>query len=695
VSATMLESAVDAHRAGNLPEAERLYLRLLESEPQHFDALHLLGVLRMMLQEFPSSLECIQRAIRVRPNVADAHYHLGLVLSQSGRPAEAVTSLTQAIALKPNFVEALTARVLALIASGREREALADYDRLLEINPDDLNALWERSLTLHLLRRQEEAVASFRELLQRHPQHVDAHNRCGCVLAQLRRFPEALEHFEAALAVQPDQSGVLFNCVAALSALKRYDEAILKYERALAIAPDAERWLGDFLLTKQNACDWRDIEALGQRVLHDMCTRPDIPSGPLILMGIECEPADQLKRARMFTEMSVPPVEGGNQRARGSRERIRVAYLSANYNRHPVAYSIADLLERHDRSRFEIVGISFGRDDGSPIRDRIATAFDEFHDVQSVTDAEVANLMRDLGVDIAVDLMGHTDEARPAILSSRPAPIQVNYLGYPGTTAAGFIDYILADRFVIPQEQRAFYTEKVAWLPHCYLPADGKLAVAERTPARAEHALPDDAFVFCCFGTHYKISPAVFRLWMRLLRAVPDGVLWLNGNNPSAERNLRNEAAANRIDPARLIFAEPIERLDEHLARHRLADLYLDTYPYNAHSTARDALWVGVPFLTRSGRTFASRVAGSVLHAADLPELVTSSEAEYEARALELARDGGRLARIRAHLAVEKARLPLFDTARLTRHVEAAFTAMCDTHDRGQPPQDFAVEARV
>jgi protein O-GlcNAc transferase len=413
---------------------------------------------------------------------------------------------------------------------------------------------------------------------------------------------------------------------------------------------------------------------------------------PFTLIGYGASPALQLKCARAYTAHLFPtlpsPMCGPQRRA---HDRLRIAYLSANFNRHAMAYLMVNLFERHDRARFEIVGLSFGADDGSEIRARVAGAFDQFYDVRRFGDREIATLVDELKIDIAVDIMGYTQDARPGILSHRPAPIQVNYLGYPGTMGADFIDYILADAIVVPPSEDAFFSEKVVRLPDCYQVNDRQRPIAERTPKRPEAGLPERGFVFCSFNNSYKITAAMFDVWMELLAKVEGSVLWLIGDNEPTERNLRREAALRGIDPGRLVFAPRLDQA-EHLARHRLADLFLDTLPYNAHPSCSDALWAGLPVLTCRGDAFAGRVAASLLQAAGLPELVTSSLADYAALARWLAEDANLLGEIRKRLAENRLSRPLFDTDLTRRHIEAAYTTMWRLHQDGKAPRSFQVE---
>jgi protein O-GlcNAc transferase len=405
------------------------------------------------------------------------------------------------------------------------------------------------------------------------------------------------------------------------------------------------------------------------------------------------DPALHLQGAKNLIATRMPtrpaPLWAGT---RFRHDRIRIAYVSSDFHEHATAHLIAELIELHDRARFEVIGLSFGIDDGSAVRRRLAQAFDGFLDMPEQSDRAIAAELHAREIDIAVDLKGHTRGSRPEIFAHRPAPIQVSYLGFPGTIGADFLDYVIADPIVLPVSQQPFYTERIVQLPDCYQANDSKRAISAQTPERRAAGLPDAGFVFCCFNNNYKIRRPVFDVWMRLLSEVPGSVLWLLRDTAGVEGNLRREAAARGVDPDRLIFAERCA-LDVHLARHRLADLFLDTLPYNAHTTASDALWAGLPLVTCQGEAFAGRVAASLLAAVGLPELVTQNLADYEALALRLARDPAMLRSVRDKLAANRSTHPLFDSARFCRHLEAAYLRMWETWQRGEPPQPFRVDA--
>jgi protein O-GlcNAc transferase len=480
--------------------------------------------------------------------------------------------------------------------------------------------------------------------------------------------------------------------VNALQELEQFDAALDSYGKALALKPDHAHAFCGLISCASSLCDWNRKAALaGDVIAHITGQRSTI--SPFALLAYSSDPLLQLQCARNFAAKTLPPAPHHFWTGETWRhDRLRIAYLSADFRQHPIAHLTAELFERHDRSRFEIIAVDFGGDDGSEMRKRLAVAFDRFAGVREISDEAAAMTVHELRADIAIDLMGHTRDSRPGILAFRPAPVQVNYLGYPGTLGLPFIDYIIADNIVAPFEHQTFYTENIVHLPDCYQANDTKRTIALRTPTRQEAGLPEAGFVFCCFNQNWKITPEMFGAWMRLLHAAPGSVLWLMRDGEATEGNLRTEAQARGINPARLVFASRLPS-DEHLARHRLADLFLDTLPCNAHTTASDALWAGLPVVTQLGQVFAGRVAASLLTAIGLPELVTHTLEDYEGLALRLARDPILLKAYRNRLNANRLTYPLFDSDRFRRHLEAAYLKMWEIRQRGGEPQSFKVEA--
>ncbi|HEY0267181.1 MAG TPA: tetratricopeptide repeat protein, partial [Rhizomicrobium sp.] len=555
-----------------------------------------------------------------------------------------------------------------LSALGRGEEALASLDAALALRPGDAQSWYNRGNTLRALARHEEALAAYDRALAIRPGDARTLNNKGVAWNALGRFDTALAVYELGLTLHPEDGELWFNRGVALQLLKRHDAALASHDRALALDPAHDGAFREAAVCAMYLCEW-------PRMAEIRRLWPSRPAAmqPWTLIGYGGDPRAQLECARRAARV-LPrgPALWSGERYR--HDRIRIAYLSADFRNHPVAVQLAQHLEQHDRSRFEIVGVSSGADDGSAVRTRVAAAMDTFHDVRGVPPRRVAERLRALEIDIALDLDGHTEGNALAVLAHRPAPLQVSWLGYPGTTGADFIDHVLADAIAAPPSHQPFYSETLLHLPAGFFPLDTTRAIGA-APGRAEAGLPATGFVFCCFNNNWKIAPSVFDIWMRLLAQVPGSVLWLR---QGAEQTLRREAAARGIAPERLVFAAPEPDSGRHLARQTLADLFLDTLPYNAHATAADALWAGLPVITQLGDAFAGRVAASLVTAAGLPELVTHSAENYEALALALARDPVRLKDLRDRLAANHATAPLFDTARLTRDIETAFAAMLE-----------------
>ena len=651
----MRTQAVHLHRAGHLAEAERLYLAILDIHGGDIEALHMLGVLRLQQGRAQDAFAILDRVAAHAPTHAGIRTHRGLALQDMGRAQEAMDDFDHALALAPGNGMTLLYRANLLLDAGLPAQAIESYDGLLSLAPQNAEAWFRRGSALWLLDRAEEAVQSHDRALALDPGHFRAHFNKGTALLRLNRHADAFAAFERANALAPGHRYMLGGLAGALLG-----------------QADLARW-------PQLQPRLADAVAGGSAVIPPLTFLAFSDDG---LLRRACSDTFVADRVRV----PVTPLWTGE---RYGHARLRVAYLSSDFCEHATASLVAGLIAAHDRDQFEITAISFGPDDGSHMRARLAESFDHFEDVRSSSDQDIAALLRAREIDIAVDLKGHTEGARPGILAHRPCPVQVNFLGYPGTVAP-WLDYVLGDAVVLPFDHQPFYHEKIVHLPDCYQPNDPARRVAAQTPTRAQAGLPPDGFVFCCFNAPWKFNPAGFDVWMRLLLQGPGSVLGLLESNPDVPPNLRAAASARGVDPARLVFAPPCAPHD-HLARHRLADLFLDTLPYNAHTTASDALWAGLPVLTQLGSQFDGRVAASLLHALGLDELMTHTAEAYEALALALAQDPQRLAAIRARLEANRLGAPLFDLARYRRHIEAAFLRMMAISDAGGMPQNFAV----
>ncbi|WP_310460696.1 tetratricopeptide repeat protein [Sphaerotilus sp.] len=571
-----------------------------------------------------------------------ALYSLAVIWLRRQDTAAALELLERAVKAVVNFPPLWFAHATVLVNVGRRDDALRSYQCAIDLKPD----------------------------------FADALINSGVLLRDLQQHVAALTRFQQVLALQPDNVLALANAATLLTEFKRGEEAVALLEHLVRLAPHHDYALGMLCHEKLQGCDWSGFEALSQQVI-DGVRAGQRSSKSLGLMAISDSAEDHQRCARLFAQQRYPvaatPLWTGE---RYRHDRIRIAYVSPDLREHPVGHLMAGIFERHDKTRFETTGISLGVDDGSRLRERMTRAFDQFIDARQMTAVQIATLLRTQEIDIVVDLAGYTADSRAEIFTWRPAPVQVNFLGYPGTMGLACMDYILADRHVVPPDHWPFYDERVVYLPDAYLPPASGLQISEATPSRADCGLPPTGVVFCSFNHDYKILPAVFAVWMRLLLQVPGSVLWLMSRSERSQTNLRASARAAGVDPDRLVFAQRVPRVEDHLARYRLADLFLDTHPYNAHSTAADALLAGLPVLTCSGQSFPSRVAGSLLHAAGLPELVTHSVADYEQLALALARDPARLAALRARLGDRRQGGALFDVDGFTRHLETAYIAM-------------------
>ncbi len=705
-------------------EAASSYRRALELDPRYAIAHNNLGIALFEQGAAEQSVACYQRALELRPSFTEAHCNCGNALLKLNRTEAALQCYERALTLSSTSVEALLGRGNALQRLRRYTDAVRDYERALRLDPRHVEALTNCASALLVLRKPEEALRLAERAVAIKSDLAEAHSNLAGALRRLHRYEEALTACDLALQLKPDSAGALSNRANVLLALNRRGEALecceralaqqpdlaeaydnlggvlmverrtedaaRAYERLLEIDPDYDLVLGALLHARGLCCDWRDEAPRREQLVRgvEQC-RP--VSHPFAFVTLSDSPALQLQCARAYAARELPSIPKPLwQGERYRHERIRVAYLSADFHDHATAMLMAGLFEAHDRERFETLAVSYGPNDGSAMRQRLERAFDRFIDVRDAPSSEIAQWLRSQEVDIAVDLKGYTRDSRVALLASRPAPVQVSYLGYPGTLALEQIDYILADPIVLPPEHQGHYSERIVYLPDCYQVNDSKRVISEPTPTRAEVGLPASGFVFCCFNHNYKITPEVFTVWMGLLQRVPDSVLWLLGDNAGAVGNLKQAAAERGMDPERLVFAPRIASAD-HLARHRLADLFLDTLPYNAHTTASDALWAGLPVLTCLGTAFPGRVAASLLHAVGLPELVTHSPREYTARALELATDPHQLGELRARLARNRSTHPLFDTERFRRHLEAAYATMWQRYQVGLPPESFDV----
>jgi predicted O-linked N-acetylglucosamine transferase (SPINDLY family) len=654
----LFSQAMALHQRGQLAEAESLYRRLLAAEPEAFAPRHMLGVLMAQQGRFAEAQEMIAGALKVSPRDAGALVNYGNVLNLLKRHDEAVASYDRALAIKPD-AETWNNRGYALQGGGRRIEALASFEKALALEPGNIPALYKRGVMLSELGRTDEALAAYDRVLAREPNHVEAVNNRG-YLWWLGK--------------------------------QRYAPAIADLERTLVLAPDLAYGRGAVLHLKMYAADWTNYEEEKAALLKGVRAGQRV-ARPFMFQAMADQPQDLQACARLYARDLYPPAQDAphhelrqeNAKKRGAK--IRLGYLSGEFREQATAILMAGLYERHDRSRFEIIAVDNGSADKSAMTARLKRGFDRWIDIGGLNDVQAAAKIREVGIDILVNLNGYFGEHRMDVFAQRPAPLQVNYLGFPGTLGAPYMDYIIADAIVIPADEQHFYDEQVVTLPGCYQVNDDRGRVLAARPSRAQAGLPQNGFVFCNFNQSYKLTPETFASWMRILSRVENSVLWLlQAVSPFAE-NIARRAKAHGVAPERILYA-PDRSPAQHLARLSLADLFLDGLPYNAHTTGSDALWAGVPLLTRRGTAFAGRVAASLLYAAGLPELVSETAQDYEYLAVKLATDP------QAHKLL-KSRLtrncPLFDTDLFRRNIEAAYIAMWERWLAGEKPTAFTV----
>ena len=705
-------------------DALRDYDLALRLQPDHLEALFNRGATLQALGRADDAVQSFSRALALRPGLAEAHYCRGNSHYELGRLELARRDYEQAASIRPDYVDAHNNLGVTLLTLGRFEEAERSLDRALRLDPKHAGAHYNRGLALQKLRRPEEAlqhceraielrpdhaaflarghllmqlgqaaaaVESYDRAIALRPRNAEAHIGRGDALQQLGQLEEALASYERAVQVEPENGEAHYRRGDALRQAFRLGEALQSYATAYRLRPEQSWLLGVWVHERMQMCAWdgleRDVAEIVSRTEQGLRATP-----PFSLLGLVDSALLQRRAAEIWIEAErekesrpLPPPA-----RRPRRNRIRVGYFSADLHEHATAFLAAQLFERHDHERFELIAFSFGPDKNDDMRARLQAAFHTFLDVRTRADAEIALLAREQEIDIAVDMKGYTYRRRAGIFAHRAAPIQLSYLGYPGTSAAPHMDYLIADRTLIPAESRAGYSERIVYLPDSYQPNDRQRKIADTEFFRQDFGLPDGAFVFCSFNAAYKLTPRMFDIWARILKAVPGSVLWLLAVQETVAANLRREAAARGLDAGRLVFAPPMLPA-AHLARLRVADLFLDTLPYNAHTTASDALWAGLPVLTCAGDSFAARVGASLVRAVGMPELITSSLEDYEALAIELARNPGRLAALREQLRQNRSTAALFDSDAYTRHLEAAYTEMYERYHERLPPDDIHI----
>jgi len=659
---------------GQLTQAISYFERCINLDPYHVLGWKLIAQSHDQNREFNKAISCFKKILEFNPNDLDALISIGAILNDLQEYDASIQYHQLAIEINPNFTSGYVNMGVALSGLNKFDLALHNYSIALELDPGDFETWSNKGNTLHELKRFDEAIAHYDKALSLKPDYAEGWSNKGVTLHELKRYDEAIAHYDKALSLKPDYAEGWSNKGNTLNLLKKHSESAKCFQKALEFNIEDSYFLGQAHHQMMLGCDWSDYEKNINEIFH-LANEGRKGAEPFGFQGIASSEELLKKCAEIYSSDKFPPLDNLSKFSQHKHHKIRIGYLCGEFRNQATSILMARVWELHDKSKFEIFAFDNGWDDGLDYRHRIVGAFSKIFDISKLSDLDAAKLIKQNEIDILVNLNGFFGFARQGVFSYKPAPIQVNYLGFPGTIGIEYMDYIIADKVVIPDESRIHYVEKIAYLPNSYQANDDKRKISDRQFSRTELGLPENAFVFACFNNNYKITPATFDSWMRILSLVQGSVLWLLADNPIAKENLIKEAIDRGIDFSRLIFAERLP-ISEHLARHDLADLFLDTLPYNAHTTASDALWAGLPVLTLMGHTFPGRVAASLLSSVGMDELITYTKDEYESLAIELAKNPQKLADIKLKLANNRLTTPLFDAPLFTKNLEAAYIEM-------------------
>lgn len=678
---------------GKTEQAGRMIKQLMRQAPESAEGYHLLGLLEYQKRQFSEAVRLISKAVIIDPHDPVIRNNSGLALLANGQVNQAIESFSVAIDLEQNNADTWFNRGNAFREMGRHDDARRDYLKALAIDPFLADAHNNLGLSYRHSGETDLAVEQFELCLQILPDHPYALNNLGLAKQALGDTDTAKSLFEKALKAVPDYPEAHINLAHLSQEFNDYVKATEHYLVAYKQVPELDLLAGDLAQSKAMICDWHNLDALWAQI-EKRIQKGAVACSPFVLLSGLDRPDLSLKLAAHYAAKHVPsldvPVFTPPTKRDPSR-KLRIGYLSSDFKEHPVAYLTVGIIENHCRNDVELFGFAIGQAGDGPLGRRIRAGFDHFVDVSGQTDAQAVQTIRSFGLDIAMDITGYTAGCRPSILKARVAPVQVNYYGYAGTMGADFIDYIVGDAYLMPPGSEVYYQEKIIYMPECHQPNDDQRPISDVSTTRADHGLPDKGFVYCCFNKPYKILPKVFDSWMRILKAVKHSVLWLQSTDQTVMQNLRLAAKKSGIDPERLIFAGRTPTTSEHLARYKHADLFLDTYPYTAHTTANDALWAGLPVLGLSGKTFAARVSESLLSTLGLPDLVMRDLREFESKAIDIGSNPAQLVEYRERLERGKSNSSLYKPAQLARWLEQGLRSAFDRYENGLQPEHIVI----
>ena len=724
----LFQQAFQLQQNGRLHDAEFVYKNILQISPSHLGAKTMLGVIYVKTEREVEGIRLLKSSLIKDPKQFWAHNALGVGLLNTKKYQEATYSFNKALILKPDYIDAYFNLGKTQRALRKFNDAIISYSKCIELDKNYADAYnnagtiylenlkeYEKAViyfeqfvtlvpsssighynlgnTLKALKRQDEALASYAHAIQLNPDYAEAYSNRAIILFESMRYDEALANYDQAVQLKPDYAEAYYNRGITFVELRRYDEALVDYEHAIQFKPEINYLLGGFINAKMHLCDWHNFHSLVNQLSENIQKQKKVAL-PFVVLACIDNAALQKQFAEIYVNDKHPVNKALPSISKYPKHgKIRIGYFSADFHEHPVSYLMAELFELHNRVQFEIIAFSFGVNTQDPMRQRLEKCFDQFIDVRAKSDTQIALLAREMEIDVAVDLSGFTAGSRTEIFAMRAAPIQVNYLGYAGTMSAEYMDYVIADPTLIPDEKQCDYSEKIAYLPITYMVNDASLILSKEPFSRTSVGIPEKAFIFACFNASYKITPATFLGWMRILSAVDNSVLWLSSMNQMAMNNLKAQAVECGISSNRIIFASRVPSVSDHLNRIKLADLFLDTFPYNAHTTSNDALRVGLPVLTLMGEAFQSRVAGSLLKAVNLPELITTNQYDYESLAIDLASNPEKLAQIKNKLKSNLETSVLCNTRLFAQHIESLYQAMYQRYQENLPPEHIYIKS--
>jgi protein O-GlcNAc transferase len=684
--------ALGLHQQGEFALAEPIYKAILALEPNHFESLHLLGLIEFTKDRFSDAIDLIEKAVKLYPKYVAAYYNLGRAYEEAKQLDKALENYEKATRLDPKYAEAFGSMGNVLDEKGKHKEAVAAFDTALRLDPNSAQALTNKGVALRHLHRLEEALECHNRAISIFPDYIDAFVNRGGVLFDMKGYEFSARCFAHVIKLKPDMAIAYLKLSESEREMGQLDKALKNAERAYELDPLLKNCFTNRYMIRADLCDWREYHQ-DVKIIRDMIEAGSTDISPFTVHGTWNERDIQLKAGLnngqlydFLVAQETPPVFEKTRKT-----KIRIAYISGDFRDHPVSQLVTGLLENHDRDRFEVVAFSLGINTNDDFHKRVLRAVNEYYHVEKLTNADITKLIREKNIDVAIDLSGYTAFSKPEIYARRVAPVQVSYLGYSGTTGASFMDYIIGDETIIPEHHRSGYSEKVAYMPNTYMPSDDSRVMADRVFTRQDLGLPETGVVYCAFNNPNKLNPETFSSYMKILKGVEGSVLWLNAKNPLTRANLKKEAEARGVDGTRLVFSSYVSNA-EHYRRYQNADIFLDSLPYNAHTTCNECLWAGLPVLTRPGEAFAARVAASLTKTVGLDELIVSSAAEFEEKAIYFGENPSEFARLKTKLKENSPKSSLFDAPQYARYIENLYVQMHQRFIDGLAPEHIWVK---